>query len=281
MNNLASFGYPWVVFMLHTTQMAISAEHVQSMVVISEPSKIPNASDHIRGVVNLRGTIVPLLDLRVRLGMPSFLTEVEEFCTLMDQREQDHRRWLQELEASVREQREFTLATDPHLCAFGKWYDSYKPASYTLASLLKQFEAPHRVIHGIAEQVFAAVKKGDPNRAYKLIELCRDKELAQMIALFGQTKEYYRTQNHEVSLVLEHQGKLVALAVDSIEAVEHFEEGSMAEAPSALAAADEENRFVTMTGRRKQNGSTVLILDTEQIVGNHGLVRLREEEFQS
>ena len=272
MNDSISCGYPWVVFKLHATQMAVSAEHVQSMVVVSEPSKIPNASDHIRGVVNLRGTIVPLIDLRVRLGMPSFLAEVEEFCTLMDQREQDHRRWLQELEASVREQREFTLATDPHQCAFGKWYDSYQPESYTLASLLKQFEAPHRVIHGIAEQVFILEKKGDTAGAYKLIEECHDKELAQMIALFGQAKEYHRTQNHEVSLVLEHQGKLVALAVDSIEAVEHFEEGSMAEAPPAIVAAAEENRFVTLTGRRKQNGSTVLIFDAEQVVGHLGKI---------
>lgn len=272
MTDSISLGYPWVVFMLHTTQMAISAEHVQSMVVVSEPSKVPNASDHVRGVINLRGTIVPLIDLRVRLGMPSFLAEVEEFCSLMDQREQDHRRWIEELEASVREQRAFTLATDPHQCAFGKWYDSYQPASYTLASLLKQFEAPHRVIHGIAEKVFTLEKKGDTAGAYKLIEECHDRELAQMITLFGQAKEYYRTQNREVSLVLEHHRKLVALAVDSIEAVEHFEEGSMAEAPPAFAAAAEENKFVTLTGRRKHNGSTVLILDAEQIVGQLGKV---------
>lgn len=272
MNDLASSDYPWVVFMLHTTQMAISTEHVQSMVVVSEASKVPNASNHIRGVINLRGTIVPLIDLRVRLGMPSFLTEVEDFCSLMDQREQDHRRWLQELESSIREEREFTLATDPHQCAFGKWYDSYKPASYTLASLLKQFETPHQVIHGIAEQVFALRKKGDMAGAYKVIEDCHEKELAQMITLFAQTKEYYRTQNREVSVVLEHQGKLVAVAVDSIESVEHFEEGSMAEAPSTFAGAEEESRFVALTGRRKQNGSTVLILDAGQIVGKLGKV---------
>lgn len=271
MTELRNFEYPWVVFMLHQSQMAISAEHVQSMVVVSEPSKVPNTPKYIRGVSNLRGTIVPLIDLRVRLGMPSFLTEVEAFCSLMDQREQDHRRWLQELEASVREKRNFTLATDPHQCAFGKWYDSYQPASYTLASLLKQFEAPHRVIHGIAEKVSVLEKKGDAAGAYKLIQECHNKELAQMITLFAQAKQYYRTQNREVALVLEHQGKLVAMAVDSIESVEHFEEGSMAEAPSTFAGA-EETRFVTLTGRRRHNSSTVLILDAEQIVGNLGKI---------
>ncbi|MFA7383683.1 MAG: chemotaxis protein CheW [Desulfurivibrionaceae bacterium] len=271
MSGLPSVDYPWVIFMLHKSQMAISAEHVQYMVVVSEPAKIPNVADHIRGVTNLRGTIVPLVDLRIRLGMPSFLTEVKEFCALMDQREKDHRRWLQELEASVREQREFTLATDPHKCAFGKWYDSYQPMSYTLASLLKQFEAPHRVIHDIAKKVFALGKKGDMAGAYKLIEECREKELAQMLTLFAKTKEYYRSQNREIAIVLKHQRKLVAMAVDSIDSVEYLEVDSMAEMPSSFAG-EEEARFVTLIGHRKHDGSTVLILDTEQVVGHLGRV---------
>ncbi|MCX5874971.1 MAG: CZB domain-containing protein [Deltaproteobacteria bacterium] len=178
-----------------------------------------------------------------------------------------HRSWLQELEASLQEHRNFSLATDPHQCAFGKWYNNYQPATYTLTSLLKQFEEPHRIIHSIAEQVFTLAKKGDTSGAHKLIEECRDKELAQMITIFGQVKQYYRTQNNEVSIVLEHRGKPIAMAVDTIESVEHFEEGSITEAPTTLAV-EQEARFVTLVGRRKQDGSTVLILDTEQIVGN-------------
>lgn len=267
MKGETSWEYPWVVFMLHKSQMAIPAEYVQSMVVTSEPSKVPNTAGYIRGVINLRGTIVPLIDLRVRLGMPSFLTEVEAFCSLMDQREEDHRRWLAELEDSMRSGREFTLATDPHQCAFGKWYDSYKPASYTLASLLKQFEEPHRIIHGIAAKVFALVKKGDLAGALKLIEECRDQELAQMIELFDHARQYYRTQNREVAIVLEYQRTLIAMAVDSIESVEHFERESIAEAPPTFAGA-QETRFITLTGRRKQNGSTVLILDTERLLSD-------------
>jgi len=30
---------------------------------------IPDAPDHIKGVINLRGTIVPVMDLRIKLGM--------------------------------------------------------------------------------------------------------------------------------------------------------------------------------------------------------------------
>ncbi|KFE35401.1 chemotaxis protein CheW [Thioclava atlantica] len=31
---------------------------------------LPHAPDHVRGVINLRGTVLPVVDLSVRLGMP-------------------------------------------------------------------------------------------------------------------------------------------------------------------------------------------------------------------
>lgn len=260
---------PWVIFNLKASQMAIPVEHVQSMVVVPEISKVPNTPNHLRGVINLRGTIVPLIDLRLLLGMPSFPTEVEEFCALMDQREADHRRWLQELEDSVRENRAFTLATDPHKCAFGKWYDGYKPDSSALAYLLKRFDAPHKQIHGLAEKVFDLTKKGDISGAYKMIDDCRHKELVSMITLFDGAKRYFQTQGVEVLLVLEHKQQLLGIAVDSIDGVERLDEGSMAEAPLTLSGTDE-TKFVTLTGRRKGDGSTVLILNTEKIVGALG-----------
>ena len=34
-----------------------------------EATMIPNAPEYIRGVINLRGTIVPIMDLRIRFGL--------------------------------------------------------------------------------------------------------------------------------------------------------------------------------------------------------------------
>jgi len=93
--------FPWVVFSLKDTLCAISACDVQSMVAMPPVIKVPHTPDYVRGVVNLRGRVMPVIDLRTRLGMNSFLAEVEEFCAMMEQREQDHKNWLLELEASV------------------------------------------------------------------------------------------------------------------------------------------------------------------------------------
>lgn len=263
MNNEKSFSYPWVIFSLQNTALAISAEKVQSMVITPRASAVPYTPEYVRGVVNLRGVVVPLYDLRVRLGMTSFLGEIEDFCALMDQREQDHKNWLKELEASVREQRDFTLATDPHKCAFGKWYDTYKPDSYTLKMLMKKFDAPHRIIHGIAAKAISLEKEGSTEAALNVIEGCRNKELAEMIRLFDKAKKTFRHNSNEVALVIERQRNLVALAVDKIESVEHLKEQSMSEAPETFGG-DHETELVKYTARRK-DGSVVLILDLEKL----------------
>jgi hypothetical protein len=98
---------------------------VRELVMVSEVASIPNMPDFVRGAINLRGRVMPLVDLRKRLGMVSATEETSELIRLMMQREQDHKNWLAELEACVRESREFKLTTDPHTCAFGKWYDCH------------------------------------------------------------------------------------------------------------------------------------------------------------
>lgn len=267
MSTAGSFGYPWVIFTLQKTLFAVSAEFVQSMVNTPQAASVPHTPGFVRGVINLRGVVVPLLDLRSRLGMPSFLGEVEEFCALMDQREEDHKNWLRELEAAVHENREFTLATDPHKCAFGKWYDSFRPESYALSMLMKKFDNPHRKIHGIAAQVISLAKGGDLNGALKIIEQCRENELAELVSLFEKARKNYRENNNEVSIVLEVENNLFAFAVDTIESVESFTEGTIEHAPETFGG-NLETELVEYTGRRKKDGEVVFILNIDEIVSN-------------
>ena len=260
-----AFQYPWVIFKLKASQFAVSAEIVRSMVNTPNFVTIHQAPPSVRGVINLRDRVIPLIDLRVKLGMPSLLDEVEEFCTLMDQREQDHKNWLTELESSVKEKRSFELARDPHKCAFGKWYDNFKAHSYALSSLLGKFDAPHKKIHSIADEVDSFVQQDDFDTAYRIIEECRGKELSEMLELFDAIRTEYRQSTNEITLVLEHASKLFALAIDSIESVEQLKEDSIEDAPETFDMNHQEG-VVQFSGRRKKDDSLVFILNTPKIM---------------
>ncbi len=48
----------------------ITAEQVREIVRMQEITEVPNAPAHVEGVINLRGRIVPVVDLRKHFGLP-------------------------------------------------------------------------------------------------------------------------------------------------------------------------------------------------------------------
>jgi purine-binding chemotaxis protein CheW len=56
-------------FPLGEERFAIEILRVQEIRALTAITPIPNAPPHIRGVINLRGTIIPVIDLRLRFGL--------------------------------------------------------------------------------------------------------------------------------------------------------------------------------------------------------------------
>ena len=61
----------FVVFRLAGECYGIPILLVQEIIRSCEITKVPRTVAHVRGVVNLRGKIVPVIDLRCRLGIPA------------------------------------------------------------------------------------------------------------------------------------------------------------------------------------------------------------------
>lgn len=61
----------YLTFRLGSEEYGIDILKVQEIRSYEAPTRIANAPDFIKGVVNLRGVIVPIVDLRLKLGCPS------------------------------------------------------------------------------------------------------------------------------------------------------------------------------------------------------------------
>jgi purine-binding chemotaxis protein CheW len=59
-----------VVFSLAEEEYALPITHVQEIIRFSEPRSVASDDASIRGVISLRGKIVPVCDLATRLGIP-------------------------------------------------------------------------------------------------------------------------------------------------------------------------------------------------------------------
>lgn len=255
---------PWVIFLLMDQQFAVSTQYVKEMVAMPKVVSVPETPLHIRGVINLRGQVIPVIDLRMSMGMKSRTVEITELVELLEQREQDHKNWIAELEASVREKREFKLATNPHQCAFGKWYDRFETDNQTLSSCLKKFDGPHKKIHSIAVETKNLEKAGAFDAAYALIDRTRDNELSVMIKLFAETRHLLQDTVREIALVLEGGGRTIAAGVDSVETIERLKETNIDDVPEVIRTVD--NEAIYGTGKREKDKGLVLLIDADKML---------------
>ena len=60
-----------LVFILGAEEYGVDILKVQEIRGYERVTPIPAAPDFLKGIVNLRGTIVPIVDLRVKFGLPN------------------------------------------------------------------------------------------------------------------------------------------------------------------------------------------------------------------
>ncbi len=238
---------------------------VREMVSMGAVTDLPHVAPHVRGVMNLRGKVIPVVDLRHRLGLTSAEAEVEAMIEMLDQREEDHRRWLTALEQAVMEGEEFKLATDPHRCAFGKWYDTFTTTNLVLANHLKRFDAPHRQIHAIAAECLRRGTEGDREGAMELIEETRNTTLARMIDLFADLRRLLRETCRTITVVIDAPTGPYAVAVDEVTGVEWLTPAPSEGEITATEVAS--GSMVTAMAHSGDGERIVSLLDVESVAG--------------
>lgn len=59
----------YVIFKIENEYYGLNIENVQSIEKFQNYTRVPNAPKYVKGVINLRGEVVPILDLRIKLNL--------------------------------------------------------------------------------------------------------------------------------------------------------------------------------------------------------------------
>lgn len=59
-----------VSFRLDKEEYGIEITRVREIILLGEITRIPQTPDYIKGLINLRSTVIPIVDLRLRFGLP-------------------------------------------------------------------------------------------------------------------------------------------------------------------------------------------------------------------
>lgn len=61
----------YLTFQLSNEEFGIGVLKVREIMGLQEITAVPQTPSHIKGVINLRGKVVPVIDLRLKFGLPA------------------------------------------------------------------------------------------------------------------------------------------------------------------------------------------------------------------
>lgn len=214
---------PFIVFKIQGSLYCVNSSHIATILQLPPVQSATDAVAHVTGMFSHRGAVIEMFDVRSALGFPTLNQEYEEFAQMLEDRKQDHINWVKELERSLQTGEKFMLATDPHKCAFGKWYDHYQFQNDATAFHMRKIEEPHKRLHQAAE----AAETCSRNCASCTREEClssvlkrvKEESVQQIIHLLDEAKEIFHSTVYR-EMVLLVNGTGVGLVVDEVLAVE-------------------------------------------------------------
>lgn len=67
----------WVTFSAETERFALPVAQVQEILRVGTITRVPQAPPTVRGITNVRGRVIPVVDFRVRLGLDPIVIKPE------------------------------------------------------------------------------------------------------------------------------------------------------------------------------------------------------------
>lgn len=72
----------YLSFTLCGEEYGLEILKVREVISLMEITQVPQAPSHIKGVINLRGKVIPVVDMRLRFGMPA-AEATDETCIIV------------------------------------------------------------------------------------------------------------------------------------------------------------------------------------------------------
>jgi purine-binding chemotaxis protein CheW len=80
--DISSHEGKFLTFALSNEEYGIEILKVREIIGIMEITPVPQTPDYVKGVINLRGKVIPIIDLRLKFAMPE-VEHTKETCIIV------------------------------------------------------------------------------------------------------------------------------------------------------------------------------------------------------
>ncbi len=235
-------------------------------------TRVPKSPEFVRGVINHRGSIIPVVNTRRLLGLPSIESQARELIDTVDAHERDQVEWVDALELAIRSGEAFNAQADPAGREFGRWWSEIMGNEtrleflcrfdQALKSTLAAMEAPHKRIHHLAEKLLAMRDAGNTDEALAMLSEERSSTLGELRRLFAKVRGAAESGIKTMLVITELGDQRAAFEVDAVHTVKDCAESDIESLPDSATGSEFMRGLV-----HQDNGRYVLICDLEQMYG--------------
>ena len=91
--DLSALAGKYLTFQLEHEEFGLEIRKVREIIGHMKITPVPQAPDYVKGMINLRGGVIPIIDLRLRFGMEE--AEItEQTCIIVTEIQQDEKCFL-------------------------------------------------------------------------------------------------------------------------------------------------------------------------------------------
>ncbi len=166
---------------------------------------------------------VPIYDFADLMGCEAEYKANLQLLKTLQLREKDHIDWVNALEQSIKTGAPFPLARDASQCEFGKWYNNYQADDELLADILKDFDEPHKRIHGLADTLLDMCAQGKKDEALAILDMERSRTLNKLKGLFTAAKDRLENITRPILLYIHTDKKMIAVRLNAISDIRTFD----------------------------------------------------------
>ncbi len=250
-----------VSFKVAGEEYAFDIAKVREILRVTEITEVPNVPEYVRGLFTIRNQLMPVLDLRRLLGIPSLVSERHK---VIDAGTERHNSWAESVRHAIESGAHFTGTTDPRKTSFGKWLDEYSTSSIEIETALKGlkrcraelFDAAHRALETKGTSKEAALSIFD-KEAQPLLKAAND-SLADLKTVI----EAHISEDQRV-MVVEADTMNIGYLVDCVDEVIRIPKSIIDPTPSIASSKRKELKGVAKLNSGER---LIMIMDESALV---------------
>jgi len=221
---------PWLVFKLKTNYYTINSRIVTTILLLPENiTPVATSIDMFRGIINYRGEILPLLDMRKFFGLPTIAQELKELQELIAEVKQSHVAWHKEFNRCLSENAPFSLSLDPRRCKLGKWIVANENTNvHAIKVQVARLSDSHNKVYETGAEILHIKKDRKISAEAKETEInkklvCLENLVFATCGFIDGLEAAFVQSNVEMGIVLANGTTTLCIIVDEVVAVDELD----------------------------------------------------------